>query len=92
MAAERIGFPTVNVKTEFFVPLVYGDEVDIEVLVSAVGNSSATFEYLARRVSDGVIAAKSTQVQVCMNLDTRRAVPVPEKYREAFTASAPRRQ
>jgi 4-hydroxybenzoyl-CoA thioesterase len=84
MAEERIGFPTVRAETEFFTPLVYGDEVDVGIRVSKIGNSSATFEYEARRVSDGTLCARSVQVHVAMNLDTRRAVPIPEKYREAF--------
>ncbi|MDQ1560305.1 MAG: 4-hydroxybenzoyl-CoA thioesterase [Pyrinomonadaceae bacterium] len=88
MADERIGFPTVKVETEFFVPLVYGDEVDVEIYVSRTGNSSATFEYALRRASDATLCARSTQVHVAMNLDTRRPVAIPEKYRLAFAASA----
>jgi len=88
MAEERIGFPTVNVRAEFYAPFVYGDEVEIEAFVSQVGQSSATFEYSARRVSDNMICASSTNVHVAMNLDTRRSVPIPDKYRRAFTDSA----
>lgn len=84
MTYERLGFPTVNAKTEFFIPLVYGDDVDLEIRVSSTGRSSVTFEYTARRASDAAICASSKQVQVCMNLDTRRAVSIPEKYRQAF--------
>jgi 4-hydroxybenzoyl-CoA thioesterase len=88
MADERIGFPTVKAETEFFVPLVYGDEVDVEVYVSRMGNSSATFEYAVHRAGDRALCARSTQVHVAMNLDTRRPVPIPDKYRLAFAASA----
>ncbi len=88
MADERIGFPTVKTETEFFAPLVYGDEVDVEIYVSRTGNSSATFEYAARRASDHTLCARSTQVHVAMNLDTRRPVPIRETYRRAFAASA----
>jgi len=88
MAAERIGFPAVKIETEFFAPLVYGDEVDVEIYVSRTGTSSATFEYAARRASDRTLCARSTQIHVAMNLDMRRAVPIPEKYRLAFAASA----
>ena len=87
MQDERIGFPTVNVQAEFFVPLVYGDEALVELFISRVGRSSATFEYTVRRASDGTLCARSTQVQVAMNLDTRRAVPVPDHYRDAFARS-----
>ena len=85
---ERLGFPTVNVRAEFFAPLVYGDEADVEIYVSHTGNSSATFEYAVRRAGDRTLCARSTQVHVAMNLDTRRPVPIPEKYRLAFAQSA----
>ncbi|HEY0080180.1 MAG TPA: thioesterase family protein [Pyrinomonadaceae bacterium] len=88
MADERIGFPTVNARAQFFVPLVYGDEVDVEVSVSRTGRSSASFEYRLRRASDAVPCAEATLVQVSMNLDERRAVPIPEKYRKVFDESA----
>lgn len=91
MADERIGFPTVNVRTEFFVPLVYGDEIAVEVYVSGMGRSSATFEYAVRRVGDQTLCARATLVQVAMNLDQRRAVPIPEQYRQAFAASSSNR-
>ena len=84
---ERLGFPTVNVQTEFLVPLVYGDEALIEVYVSRVGVSSATFEYRIKRASDGALCARATHVQVAMNLDMRRAVPIPEHYRQVFLNS-----
>ena|SRR4051794_23551989 len=84
MADERVGFPTVNIQSEFFVPLVYGDEAEVEVSVARVGKSSVTFEYSVRRLSDGTLCARSTQVQVAMDLETRRPVPVPERYRAIF--------
>ncbi|MCA1614155.1 MAG: acyl-CoA thioesterase, partial [Acidobacteria bacterium] len=84
LSEARVGFPTVSVRAEFFAPLVYGDEVDVEVSVTRVGRSSVTFEYAARRASDRVLCARSEQVQVAMNLDARRAVPVPEELRRAF--------
>jgi 4-hydroxybenzoyl-CoA thioesterase len=87
MRERRIGFPVVNVQTEFIAPFVYGDEIEIEVSVSRAGESSAAFEYAARRASDQLLCARSTQVQVAMNLDARRAVPVPEDLRRAFDES-----
>ena len=85
---ERIGFPTVKTETQFFVPLVYGDSVDVEIFVSGTRNSSATFEYSARRASDQTLCARATQIHVAMNLDTRRALRIPDQYRRAFDESA----
>ena len=88
MAEERLGFPTVNARAEFFAPFVYGEEVAVEVFVSRVGGSSATFEYRLRRAGEAEVRASATLVQVAMHLDERRAVPVPEDYRRAFIESA----
>lgn len=88
LAVERIGFPTVNIQTEFRAPIIYGDEIDIEVLVSRPGRTSVIFEYRVTRVSDGQLCAQSTQVHVAMNLDSRRPVALPEKFREALGSGA----
>jgi 4-hydroxybenzoyl-CoA thioesterase len=88
VADERVGFPTVNVRAEFFAPLVYGDEVSVEVWVSTVGRTSVTFEYRLRRASDLTLCASATHVQVAMSLDERRAVPLPPSLRRAFEQSA----
>ncbi len=87
LADERLGFPTVNVRAEFFAPLVYGDVAEVEVFVSRVGDSSATFEYRLRRASDGMLCATAQIVAVAMDVDERRAVPIPDKYRQAFARS-----
>jgi YbgC/YbaW family acyl-CoA thioester hydrolase len=87
MASERIGFPTVNARAEFLLPLVYGDEALVEVSVSSVGRSSATFEYSIKRATDEALCVRATLVHVCMNLDERRAVEISERYRRAFTES-----
>lgn len=88
MREERIGLPTVNVRAEFFAPFTYGDQIEVEVEVARVGTSSVTFIYSARRATDGVLCARSEQVQVAMNLDSRRAVPLPAQCRSAFASAA----
>jgi YbgC/YbaW family acyl-CoA thioester hydrolase len=88
LADERIGFPTVNTQAEFFVPLTYGDEAEIEITIARVGQTSVTFEYNIRRAADGVLCARSINVQVSMNLDERRAVSIPERYRRVFAESS----
>jgi YbgC/YbaW family acyl-CoA thioester hydrolase len=88
VSERRLGFPTVNVRAEFFAPFVYGDEAEVDVWVSAVGRTSVTFEYRLRRASDQKLCASATHVQVAMSLDERRAVPVPAELRRAFEQSA----
>jgi 4-hydroxybenzoyl-CoA thioesterase len=88
VSERQLGFPAVNARAEFFAPFVYGDEVEIEVWVSKVGRSSATFEYRLRRTGEGALCASATLVQAAMSLDARRAVPVPDELRVAFEQSS----
>ncbi len=88
MSESRLGFPTVNARAEFDAPFVYGDEVAVEVYVSRVGRTSATFEYRLRRAGEAEPRASATLVQVAMNLDTRRPVEIPADLRRAFAQSS----
>ncbi len=84
LTLERIGFPPVSAKAEFLAPLKYGDDADIEVTIARLGNTSVTLEYSIKRVADGVLCARCTNVLVAINLDTRKSISIPDKYREAF--------
>ena len=82
---QRLGFPTVKVKAEFISPIVYGDEIYIEVKVEAIGNSSFTLTYLITRALDQSVCAKIEQVHVAMQMDTRRSVTLPSNLRAQFS-------
>ena len=83
---QRIGFATVKIEAEYFVPLLYGDTAEVELEVTDLGRSSARFNYSIKRANDSVLCAQSSQIQVAMNIDKRKAIPLPEKYRVAFSS------
>lgn len=83
---ERLGFATVKIEAEYFVPLLYGDTVEVELEVTDLGRSSARFNYSIKRADDSVLCAQSSQIQVAMDIDKRKAIPLPEKYRVAFSS------
>jgi len=83
---ERIGFATVKIEAEYFVPLLYGDTVEVDLEVTDLGRSSARFNYSLKRANDSVLCAQSSQIQVAMDIDKRKAIPLPEKYRVAFSS------
>ena len=89
LADERLGFATVNAQAEFFAPFNYGDDVEVEVAVSRVGRTSATFEYHLRRAADATLCARATLVHVALDVDARRAVEIPARLRAVFEASPP---
>lgn len=79
---ERVGFPTVKTVTEFYSPLKYGDLLEVIVYISRVGRSSATFEFRIYRKDSEELLARSSEVKVCVRIDTIEKIDIPEKYRK----------
>lgn len=83
---RRIGFPAVHTECDFSGPLRFGDDVEIEMTVERVGGKSITFAYTASRMPANTPAARGKVVCAVTNLDTFRAVEVPEDLRELLLA------
>jgi 4-hydroxybenzoyl-CoA thioesterase len=81
---EKIGFPTVRVESYFRRPIKYGDVLEIEVSVTRVGESSATFEFRANRMSDHLLCFASVHIVVAVDMQSFRPVRIPDRYRELF--------
>jgi acyl-CoA thioester hydrolase len=76
---------------EYFAPARFDDELEIFCRVSRIGTSSVTFEFSAHRLPDETLMVTAHQTLVHIDLDERKAQPVPERYRaaiEAFEGSA----
>jgi acyl-CoA thioester hydrolase len=71
---------------EYFAPAVFDDEIDVYVRLARFGRTSATFECVAYRVPDDVLMVTATLTLVLVDLEERRAVPIPEEYRERVRA------
>jgi acyl-CoA thioester hydrolase len=67
---------------EYFAPAVFDDEIDVYVRLARFGRTSATFECAAYRVPGDVLMVTATQTLVLVDLEERRAVPIPDDYRE----------
>jgi 4-hydroxybenzoyl-CoA thioesterase len=88
---RNLSFPTVHVEADFRQRLRYGDRIDIEVRVAAVGRSSITWEYSGyRRPPDGDdpqgadLVVEGKNVTVCMRSDCYEKTEVPPWLREAL--------
>lgn len=77
-------FPRVHVEAQFVGPLYYDDEVDTQVNVERVGDSSFTLYLMA--VSKGAAVARGRVTAVCMSLETQRSTPLPEALADALRA------
>lgn len=76
---RRVGFPAVQVATEFRGPARFGERVDLEVFLSRLTGRSATFEYRVRR--DGALLASASVKVVGMDMDQHVARGFPEDIR-----------
>ena len=71
---------------EYLAPAVFDDVIEIDTRLARFGRTSATFECAAYRVLDDVLVVTATQTLVLVDLDERRAVPIPDGYRERVRA------
>jgi 4-hydroxybenzoyl-CoA thioesterase len=82
---DRVGFPAVRAECTFEAPLRFGDDAEIEVAISRMGEKSITFIYRVYRAEDERARTLCAQGQVvCAVVDLARfvAVPVPERVLE----------
>ena len=71
---------------EYFAPARFDDELEIHCRVSRIGRTSVTFEFEAHRLPDNELMVTAHQTLVYIDLNERRAAPVPDDYRSAVAA------
>ena len=71
---------------EYFAPARFDDLIEIFVRMARIGRTSATFECAAHRVDDDLLMVTAEQTLVLVDLDERKAAPIPDNYRERIRA------
>jgi acyl-CoA thioester hydrolase len=71
---------------EYLAPAVFDDLIEVYVRMSRIGRTSVTFELAAYRERDDLLLVTATQTLVLVDLDERKAVPIPDAYKEAIRA------
>ncbi len=79
----RTGWPMVRLETDFKRPSRYGDQIDVDIEVFKLGNTSLGLEYTIRGDDGERLVANS--VIVLTNLDTGKPQPIPDDLRAALT-------
>jgi acyl-CoA thioester hydrolase len=67
---------------EYHAPARFDDLVEVFMRVSRIGTTSLTCEYEAFRVEDDVLMVTASQTLVLVDLDERKACPIPDWFRE----------
>ena len=81
---DHAGWPSVNVRCDYSRPLRFGDVLDVEMWVSRIGQSSATFVYRGKRRGDDELAVRAEVTVACIDMRTFESRPIPEVYRALF--------
>lgn len=71
---------------DYLAPAVFDDLIEIYVRMASIGRTSATYELAAYRTRDELLLVTATQTLVLVDLDERKAVPIPDSYKEAIRA------
>ena len=89
--AEHLGIaltdaPTVlaSLQIDYHAPITLGDRVTVTCAVERVGRTSIPMTYTIR--ADGTDCATATSVQVVIDADSGKPIPVPEKWRKLFNS------
>jgi acyl-CoA thioester hydrolase len=71
---------------EYLAPAVFDDLIEVYVRLARIGRTSATYELAAYRERDDVLMVTATQTLVLVDLERRKAVPIPDSYKERVRA------
>jgi len=69
---------------EYLAPAQFDDLIEVFIRMKRIGRTSATYECAAYRVEDDVLMVTATQTLVFIDFDARRAMPIPDWYRDAI--------
>ena len=78
----RRGWPIIRLEVDFVRMSRYGDPVSIDVMVRKIGGASLAIDYRIRGADGDRLKASTTVVHV--DLETDRAITIPDDVRTAF--------
>jgi acyl-CoA thioester hydrolase len=85
---ENVDFAMRAVTVEYVAGARFDDLLEIFVRIERIGTTSITYDHAAYRIDDDgdTLMATAKATLVCIALDERRAVPVPEPFRAQIAA------
>jgi acyl-CoA thioester hydrolase len=69
---------------EYLAPAHFDDLLEVFIRVKRIGRTSVTYEMAAYRVDDDELMVTADQTLVLVDLERRRAAPIPEVFREVI--------
>ena len=76
----KVGFPVINITSDFKAPMRYGDLISAHISISHIGTTSLVWEYRFINQHSHLVWT-SSQTTVCVNMDTLKPTPIPERLK-----------
>ena len=77
----NVDFAMRALTVEYVADAQFDDMLEIFVRIERIGTTSILYDHAAYRVEDDTLMATAKATLVCIALDERRAVPVPDEFR-----------
>jgi len=81
-----VDFAMRAVTVEYVAGARFDDLLEVFVRVERIGTTSITYDHAVHRVEDDALMATAKATLVCIALDERKAVPVPQAFRDQIEA------
>jgi acyl-CoA thioester hydrolase len=81
MRIEGFDFVMRATSTDYLAPARFDDPIEIFCRVARIGRTSVTYEFAAYRAHEDLLMVTAAQTLVLVDLDERRAQPIPDWWR-----------
>jgi acyl-CoA thioester hydrolase len=82
----EVDFAMRAATVEYVAGARFDDLLEVFVRVERIGTTSITYDHAVYRAEDDMLMATAKATLVCIALDERKAVPVPQVFREKIEA------
>jgi acyl-CoA thioester hydrolase len=79
---HELSFIVARAECDFKAPAHFGDEIEVSVWTSSIGNSSFIWDYEIKNEKNGELLASGKTIQVYYNHKTKQSSPVPPDIKE----------
>ena len=84
---DEIDFILAHVEIDFESQATWGDQIQVAVWPSKIGNSSFTLSYEVKEKRSGRILARAKSVLVSYDYEKRKSKPIPDDFRSLLQAA-----
>ena len=79
---REVNFIVAHAECDYKVAARFGDELEVSIRTSSIGNTSFVWDYEIRRTGSGQLIASGKTIQVYYDYAQEKTLPVPDEVRQ----------